>query len=264
VKSEYIAKIKDNRKKLAMYFVLIVCFLMLIVYLAVRFGPRLTVLAADPGSLSEMLNSYGWKGILVFIAIQVLQVVVAAIPGEVVQIAGGYIYGTWLGTLYSMAGIFLGSILVFFTARLLGYPIVKLLASQEQLDRFRFMINNNKSEAAMFVLFLIPGIPKDILTYIAGITPVKPLRFFVIIIVGRLPALLASSYIGHHTQEGNFRIVLILSAIAVVLFLAGLLLKDRIIDGIHHLTNRSQAEEPLDSNVDKTAESLPDKSTGKQ
>ena len=80
---------------------------------------------------------------------------------------------------------------MFYAARLLGYPLVRLLVPPTQLEKFSFMLSSSKSEAAMFILFLIPGIPKDILTYIAGITPVKPLRFFVIITIGRLPALLA-------------------------------------------------------------------------
>jgi uncharacterized membrane protein YdjX (TVP38/TMEM64 family) len=172
----------------------------------------------------------------------VLQVVVAAIPGEFVQIAGGYVYGTWLGTLYSLTGIVTGSVLVFLVARVLGYPLVKMLVAPKQLEKFQFMINSEKSEVAMFLLFLIPGIPKDILTYIAGITPIKPFRFFVIITVGRLPALLASSYIGHSTQKGNYTTVIILSIAALILFLAGLLLKDKIMDRLHHITSRRKKE----------------------
>lgn len=89
-----------NKSRIALYAVLVALFLGAMAYCTIRFGPQLTQLAKDPGSLSDKLGSYGWKGILLFIGIQILQVLVAAIPGEVVQIAGGYIYGTWLGTLY--------------------------------------------------------------------------------------------------------------------------------------------------------------------
>jgi len=236
--SNIAGKTLKNKSRIALYVVLIALFLGAMAYFTIKFGPQLTELARDPGRLSDKLNSYGWKGVLIFIGIQILQVVVAAIPGEVIQIAGGYIYGTWLGTLYSITGILIGSVLVFFIARILGYPLVKMLVSQEQLEKFNFMINGDKSEAAMFLLFLIPGIPKDMLTYIAGITPVKPLRFFIIITIGRLPALFASSVIGSSTEKGNFVMVIILSAAALVLFLAGLLLKDRIIDRIKKLSKR--------------------------
>jgi uncharacterized membrane protein YdjX (TVP38/TMEM64 family) len=162
-----------------------------------------------------------------------LQVVVVAIPGEFVQLAGGYIYGVWLGTLYSLIGIVAGSIFVFYVSRLLGFTLVRAFVSEKSLEKFDFMINGNKSELIMLILFLIPGFPKDALTYIAGLTPIKPIRFFVIITLGRLPALLASSYIGYSTQKGNYLMVIILSAAAIALFAAGLFMKDKIIAKFH-------------------------------
>ena len=100
------------------------------------------------------------------------------------------------------------------------------------------MMNSDKTEITMFLLFLIPGIPKDILTYLAGLTPIKPLRFFIIITVARFPALMASSYIGYNTQKGNYLVVIILSAAALVLFTAGVLLKDRIISKMQSLSGK--------------------------
>jgi uncharacterized membrane protein YdjX (TVP38/TMEM64 family) len=217
---------------------MIAAFSCVLVYLGIRFGPRVTELASKPQELYYMLNSFGWKGILIFIGFQVFQVVVAAIPGEFVQIAGGYVYGTFAGTLYSLAGIVTGSVLVFTIARLIGYPVVKLFVTPKQLEKFSFMMNSDKSEAAMFILFLIPGIPKDILTYIAGLTPVKPFRFFVIITIGRLPALLGSSFIGHSTQKGDYGIAIIVSTIAVVLFAGGLIFRNRIIDWTNRLIKK--------------------------
>ncbi len=227
---------KNERLKLVLYIALIAIFIGILVYLTTKLGPKITEMTRDPQRLDRLLHSFGWRGILVFIGIQILQILVAAIPGEIVQIAGGYIYGTWLGTLYSLIGILLGSILVFSIVRLLGYPLVRLVASETQIKKFNSIFSSSKSEAATFILFLIPGIPKDVLTYIAGVTPVKPLRFFIIIMIGRFPALLASSYIGHGAHNGNYALVIILCVAAVVLFLAGLLLKDKIIEKIHQIS----------------------------
>jgi uncharacterized membrane protein YdjX (TVP38/TMEM64 family) len=207
----------------------IILFLAFLVFLGVKYGSAITGLAEDPGKLSRELNSLGWKGVLVFLGLQALQVIIAVIPGGVVQIAGGYIYGTWIGLLYSVIGIFLGSLIVFYAARLLGYPLVRMLVSPENLKKFGFMINSSKSEIAMFILFLIPGMPKDVLTYMAGITPVKPLRFFTVSIIGRLPALLGSSILGYSTQAGNYTAVILLSAASIAFFLIGLFFKDKII-----------------------------------
>jgi uncharacterized membrane protein YdjX (TVP38/TMEM64 family) len=90
----------------------------------------------------------------------------------------------------------------------------------------------------MFVLFLIPGIPKDILTYIAGLTPVKPVKFLMIAVVARLPALFVSCYIGANLQERNYAVVIAASIAAILLFIAGVFLKDRVIDGVQRIIRR--------------------------
>jgi len=224
---------KIKKARLAINIILILLFMGALVYVTVRFGPSIMEAVRNPQQLKKTLESYGVWGVLVFIGLQVLQVVVVAIPGEFVQLAGGYIYGPWLGTLYSLIGIVLASVIVFYISRLLGYTLVRTFVSKNDLKRFDFVINDSKSEVIMLLLFLIPGLPKDALTYIAGLTPVKPLRFFVIITLGRLPALFASSYIGYSTQKGNYLIVVILSVAAIALFIAGLILKDKIIAKLH-------------------------------
>lgn len=234
---------KLKKWKLAGNIGLIVIFLALIVLATVKLGPYIGQLAHEPGKLKEWLDSFGWKSIPVFIALQMLQVVVAAIPGEFVQIAGGYVYGTFLGTLYSLIGIVTGSVLVFFVSRLLGYSLVRMFVSEKNLEKFEFMMNSSKSEMVMFMLFLIPGMPKDILTYIAGLTPVKPLRFFLIITIARFPALLASSYIGSNLQQQNYLAVIILSAAALVLFVAGILLKDKVIGKVQRMIHKAEKAE---------------------
>ena len=207
-----------------------------LVFVTIRFGPELTRLVSNQDKLREWLRSYGYKGAAVFILLQVLQVVVAAIPGEVVQLAGGYVYGVFPGTALSLAGILIGSIIVFYVSRFLGFSLVKTFVSEKNLQKFEFMMNHPKSEVIMLVLFLIPGIPKDVLTYIAGLTPVKPLRFFIIITVARFPGLFGSAFIGANWQKGNYTAVIITSVLAVVLFTAGLLLKDRIIKAVGNAT----------------------------
>lgn len=224
---------KIKKIKLWADIVLIAVFLGLMAYITIKYAPAIMESVRNPEQLRSQLEGYGFLGVLIFIGLQMLQVVVVAIPGEFVQLAGGYIYGVWLGTLYSLIGIVAGSVFVFYVSRFLGYTLVRAFVSEKSLEKFDFMINGSKSEIIMLILFLIPGFPKDALTYIAGLTPIKPLRFFVIITLGRLPALLASSYIGYSTQKGNYLIVIILSAAALALFTAGVFLKDRIIAKFH-------------------------------
>jgi len=214
-----------------------------IVYVALIYGRDLTNLTGDPEKFKTLMQSYGYIGAFVFIGLQVLQVVVAAIPGEVVQIAGGYVYGTVIGTIYSVIGVTIGTVIAFYLARVLGYPIVERFVSKKSLEKFNFLMNSKKSEVAMFILFLVPGIPKDILTYIAGITPVKPVRFFIIITIARLPAMIGSSMIGSNLQKHDYLPVIILSVIAAALFILGIFFRNRIIDQVSRLTSKNKSGE---------------------
>lgn len=226
---------KQKRIRAGINIALILIFLTAITIATIKFGPQIINLVKNYDDFKEKLLSYGWKSIPLFILLQAAQVVIAAIPGEVVQLAGGYIYGILPGTIYSLAGIMAGSVIVFTVSKLLGYPLVKLFVSDKTLDKFNFLINNDKSEIIMFLLFLIPGAPKDILTYIAGLTPVKPLRFFAAVTVARLPALFASSVIGSNIQGKNYTMAIIVAALAIILFLVGILYKDKILHKLHRL-----------------------------
>jgi len=200
-----------------------------LIYLSIKYAPAITSLASRPDEYREFILSFGSKSILIFIISQILQVIIAIIPGELIQVAGGYIYGIWLGTLYSVAGILLGSIIVFFIARVLGYPILKMLISPSKFERFSFFINNPNSRIITLILFLIPGMPKDILTYMAGITPMRPTNFLTTAILARLPGILISSYVGASFGESLYWKAAIASGLAVLLFMLGFIFQDKII-----------------------------------
>jgi uncharacterized membrane protein YdjX (TVP38/TMEM64 family) len=210
-------------------------FLAVLVYASIRLGPPITRLLKNPESFRRFLDRYGPISALVYVLIQVAQVVIAVIPGEVVQIAGGYVFGTAVGTLSSAAGIALGTLMVFFVTRLAGYPLVKIFVGPKKLARFDFLVNDPKADITLFILFLIPGLPKDALVYISGLTPVKPWKFLLISTVARLPGLWGSAYIGAHLHQKDYLAVWILSAAALVLFIVGVLTKDRIIDRLRRM-----------------------------
>ncbi len=240
---------KSKKRKVFLQIGLLILFVVLFVIAAIKFTPAVTQFAADPGRFKEQLSSYGPLGVFIFIGIQALQVIIAAIPGEVTQIAGGYMYGTFMGTLYSITGIFIGSVVVFTLARLLGYSLVHLFVSKTQLGKFSFLFNNPKYELVLFLLFLLPGMPKDFLSYFAGLTPIKPVNFFVLSSTARIPALLASTYIGANLERGNLTAVILISVLAAALFVVGLLMKDRIVDFLHRSISKGKGavqSEPKD------------------
>ena len=229
----------DSRKRyLWIHILLLGLFLAAVIAASIRFGPDISFLINSPARFRDFLMGYGSLSALIYILFHVIQVVIAFIPGEVVQIAGGYVFGTVLGTLYSVIGVLLGTLIIFFTTRALGRSLVRMFVPGKKFERLEFLINSPKSEIAMFVLFLIPGIPKDALTYIAGLTPISPFRFLVISMIGRFPGLLGSAIIGANLQRKNYLPVIILSAAALILFVFGLVVRDRILEMVRSLRHR--------------------------
>lgn len=217
------------RSNINLNIILVTLFVGTLAFLTIRFGPEVTRLVSNPQQFRDYLLSFGQWSAVVFMLFQVVQVVIAVIPGEPVQLAGGYMFGTFWGTIYSTIGITVGYIIVFFAVRLFGYPLVKKLVSEKEFEKFSVLINSPKLEATIFLLFLIPGIPKDILVYIAGLTPINPIIFFLIITIARTPAMIGSSYIGAKIQTSEYLNAIIVSVIASVLFVFGVIYKDKII-----------------------------------
>ncbi len=178
--------------------------------------------------LQEWVHASGALAPLLFIAVQIIQVVVFVIPGEVAQIAGGYLFGVLLGTLLSVTGILIGSTIAFFLARLLGVPFVHALFPAERIQRIEKLLATRGSRAVFFLLFLIPGIPKDILCYAAGLTPIGFPFFILASFAGRLPGILGSALIGDAAAGKRWLLVGLVSGGAVLLFAAGFLLRTRI------------------------------------
>jgi uncharacterized membrane protein YdjX (TVP38/TMEM64 family) len=224
-----------NRVKphLVAQIIMLVAFLGLVTYVSFKFGPAITRLMSHPERFKEFVDENGSASALLYILIQIAHVIIVLIPGEIVQIAGGYAFGTLLGTLYSLIGIVIGMVIVFFATRLVGYSLVRAFVPPNRLKKFDFLINSQKSEIALFILFLIPGLPKDTLVYISGLTPVKPWRFLLISAIARFPGLWGSAYIGANLQEKDYLPVWIMSGLALVLFVGGILVKDRIIRLLH-------------------------------
>lgn len=231
---------QKKRIKILLNIIAIVFFIVIVSFITSKYAPQLIAISKDPQKFRNWVLSFGSKSILMFVLFQIIQVIISVIPGEVVQISGGYIYGTILGSLFSLIGITIGSIVVFYISRLLGYNLIKEIVSEQKLKSFYFLINSSRSEIAIFLLFLIPGIPKDILTYIVGLSPIKPLRFFILVTIARFPGIFFSSYIGSNIQEKNYGIAIVVGIIATILFLLGVIFRTKIIDYISSSVNKKR------------------------
>ncbi|MDP4091112.1 MAG: TVP38/TMEM64 family protein [Bacillota bacterium] len=181
-------------------------------------------------TLKEVISGFGKAGIVVFILMMVLQVVVFFVPGEFLQAAGGYIYGVGFGSVLSGIGIALGSMLVFWIARKLGRPFLERIISKRNLTFFKSLLNS-KDEGGMrkrrkaliivFFIYFIPGLPKDAVAYIAGITDMKICDFLAASMLARLPGIVISTSFGYGIYSGNKLTLLFIAASMVLIFVFG-------------------------------------------
>jgi len=223
-------------------------FILAIIILGIVFRRELWNLFSSPEKLKLWIEGKGAAAPFIFMAIQFFQVVIFIIPGEVPQIAGGYLFGIWLGLLYSLVGITLGSSFNFFIARMLGKPFILKFVKEEKLKKFDTVLNSPKAKAAMFLFFVIPGIPKDILCYVAGLSPFSFPSFFAISTIGRIPALLGSVIMGDAAAEQRWILLIVIVTIAIVLFLIGFFFREKIHSLIERITGRRKKTEQDEQN----------------
>jgi uncharacterized membrane protein YdjX (TVP38/TMEM64 family) len=202
-------------------------FLVLLV-LTVVFWRELWTLFGSPQALREWIRGTGVVAPLVFVAVQALQVVFFFIPGEIPQVAGGYMFGLWTGTGLSLTGITLGATFNFVIARLLGVPFVNVLFSAEKVERARRITGSPKARLSFFLFFLIPGIPKDILCYMAGLSVMKLHIFLLFSTLGRIPGIVGSALIGDAAADRRWILAGTIFFVAAVLFVLGFLFREKI------------------------------------
>lgn len=176
------------------------------------------------------IHSTGNWGPVMFILFQILQIVVAPIPGEVVQVAGGYIYGVTLGSLYTTIGLIIGSAIAFYFTRFIGRDYISKLLQKKKYKWMSLIQDEKKFSIFLFIFFVIPGLPKDLLVFVAALTSMSSLRFFTILIVGRLPWIIASAALGSTIHMQQYSIAIIISVIAVIGFILGYIYKDKMMD----------------------------------
>jgi uncharacterized membrane protein YdjX (TVP38/TMEM64 family) len=219
--------------------------LAIVVWLVVADAPIVKFLVRlyqDKKFLKETVRSWGWMAPIVFIAIQALQVIISPIPGEITGPVGGALFGTWLGLLYSTIGLTIGTLFCFWVGRKWGEPLVRPWLSEHHWNRMTFIL---EAEGAIicFIVYLVPGFPKDIVSYLFGISPMGFWIFAITSTIARLPGTWVSSYFGAHVAEQQYIYAVAFLALVVALCLPLYYYRDRIIKRLHkHGTSRGKAK----------------------
>lgn len=179
--------------------------------------------------LRSFLDFYGWKGYLILLGMQCLQVFIALIPGEVVELGAGYAYGAIEGTLICLVGIAISSALIFLLVKRIGISLVEIFVPREKIQQLRFINSEQKLKRVAFLLFFIPGTPKDILTYFVGLTDMRLSEFLLITLAARIPSLVSSTISGQMLGDRHFLTAGIVYATTGLVSIIGYLCYKRVI-----------------------------------
>nr|EGQ40242.1 MAG: hypothetical protein J07AB56_09700 [Candidatus Nanosalinarum sp. J07AB56] len=184
---------------------------------------------SSPDAVRDYVRGFGVLSAAAFVLLQIAQTVIAPIPGQVTGVAAGYLFGTWVGTLYSMIGVSIGSYIAVVLSRRLGRPYVERVVNPLILDRFDGFMTDRGPET-LFIVFLIPGLPDDALCFVAGLSDISVARLMTVIIIARIPVYLIAAATGNSLALNNLARSAGLVAVVGVLSLLSLWKIDSILE----------------------------------
>lgn len=188
-------------------------------------GKPMLEFVSEPEKFRAWVDNKGFLGKIAFVFMVAFQVLIALVPGEPLEIGAGYAFGAIEGTVLCVAGITLGSLAVFYLVRRFGIRLVEVFFSREKINSLRFLKSSKRRNIFIFIVFFLPGTPKDLLTYFAGITDIKFWHFFMLASVARLPSIVTSTVGGgalgveeYGTAIAVFLITLLASGIGFLIY----------------------------------------------
>ena len=203
-------------------------------------GKPLIQFVSQPEQFRLWIDQHGWWGHLAFLGMVILQMIVAIIPGEPLEIAAGYAFGFWEGTLLCMLGTTIGGALVFLFVRRFGVKAVEIFISKEKISSLHFLQNTKRLYTFFAIAFLLPGTPKDVLSYCAGLTPIRFSQWILITSLCRLPSLVTSTLGGNALGTQNWGQAIWVFAATACVSLTGLAIYRRMQQ--HHARQEKKQE----------------------
>jgi uncharacterized membrane protein YdjX (TVP38/TMEM64 family) len=231
---------KRKRLKGVIFLIIIVIFFGVI---AVFVGKPIVTMASDPESFREWIDQFGVLSRVAFVGLVIIQNVIAVIPGEPLEICAGYAFGAVEGSLLCILGSVIGSIVVFCVVRKWGMKFVEIFFDRDKLENMRFFKNTRRLNLFAMIFMLIPGTPKDMLSYFVGLTKMKLSVWIFITAVGRLPSIVTSTIGGDGLGSQKYVTAAIVFGVTIVISLIGMLIYRRIF--------RSEDDEKNDKSQEK-------------
>jgi len=230
----------------------IAVFVLVLVLLTVFVGGPIVKTIGNPAAFRAWVEARGVWGRVLFVGLIVLQIVIAFIPGEPFELAAGYAFGALWGTLLVWIGAIIGTTLVFLFVRKIGVKAVEVFFPREKINSLKYLQDEKKLNAAAFLLFLIPGTPKDLLTYLAGLTKIRLLPWIVLTSIARIPSIVTSTISGNALGIEKYTLAIIVYVATALVSGIGLLVYQRIQrqhamrEAARQLASQPLVEYPLD------------------
>lgn len=217
---------KKNTKKLKIFkLILFIITIALLLAITIKLFPLFKNLGTKDGQIKfkEEISNSGFNGALMLIGLQLLQILIPILPGEPIEFLAGVCYGTIGGMLLIFLGAFLSSVIIFYCVRKLGKDFINTFFDEDKINKLensKWLSSPEKIELFLCIAFLIPGTPKDLFVYVAGLLPIKPLRFFMISTFLRFPSVITSTFAGSNLANGNWKLTIV--AYVITLLISGI------------------------------------------
>lgn len=236
-------------KKLIKDAIPILIFILLLGMLTVVFWPYVEKLTTEEGreQFKTWVDGLGFLGWLATLGIQLLQIFVAFIPGEPVELMLGYVWGPWLGMITCLVGILIGTTTIFLLVKTLGMRFVRKMVGTDDLSKYKFLSDKSKVELTVFILFFVPGTPKDALTYIAPIAPISPIKYIFIATFARIPSIITSTLLGDSIAEGNYLLAVVVFVITAIISVVGIIFGNKFVEK----RSKSKVKEEIGDNKEE-------------
>lgn len=248
---------KILNKKMIIKLTALIAIISLMVGVTIAILPWINSLQTPEGreNLELYIESKKTVGTLIFIGLQAFQVILPVIPP--IQIIGGALFGTFWGSVLSFIGLYVGMGIVYGLVRLVGYPLVEAFVNKKNLKRFKFLQEPDRVALIFFVIYLIPAMPKDALSFLAPLTSMDKKTYFLYVLPARLPLVLLSVAFGSSIRDGNYSLAVILSIIMIDIGIIGIIFREKVINIFEkkiggQKTSLRKKEQKHDRNLKKT------------
>ena len=217
------------KKKDIFKFVILITFLSSMFICGIIFAPKIKEYI-NFENIRTLVGKNKFLSVLIYILMQIIQIVIFIIPGDIINATGGFIFNTAIGSLLSFIGVIIGSIIVFYISRFLGYNFVNKFVKKEKLDKIVSFFESNTGFISLFIFCNLPFVPKDVLMYGAGLTPLKPFKTLSIYCLSRIPGIIIWNSMGANLYNQSI-LGIIITLAALLAFLLLIIIIKKKIDG---------------------------------